>query len=119
MDNKQQSSKDYISKVLSVGEKTELEKIAFNATALSAIKKIFLFGVYYNGVLEEDREPESNVNWALALFSQRNGLPDEHLGQFLRGKMEGIAMIEAAMAQIENFKPVIESPKEEKKNPAV
>lgn len=93
-----------LKEVLSEAEKTKLAQIAEDNTMKSALRKVLLFPIYYNGILEAGQDPDPTMNFALGLMGQSRNMPDDHLGRVLRGQMEGITMLEQGMTQIDKFK---------------
>jgi hypothetical protein len=105
-----------ISKVLSEAERTKLERLSEDTTTLSAIKKVLLFGIYYNGTLIKGEEPDATINFALGLSFNKTAT-NEQIGADLRACTEGIRLVESGFKQLESFKKIIE-PETSKENPA-
>lgn len=93
--------------VLSDAEKAKLALISEDEVTKAALRKVFLFGIYYNGIMEAGKDPEPTMNFALSLMGASRQLPNDQLGQVLRAQMEGISQVEAGFKQLDSFKPVI------------
>lgn len=106
--------KTKLEEVLSNIEKQKLTGIASDTTALSALRKLFLFGIYYNGVMKEGVDPDPTMNFALSIASVSRKMTNEEIGEVFRGQMEGISSVEAGFEQLMKFKP---QPPEEKSKP--
>ena len=106
-----------LDQILNDTEKAKLTRIAEDDISMSAIKKIFLFGIYYNGTLKAGENPEPTMNFALALMGQSRNYTDEHLGQVFRAQVEAISQLEAGFKELEKFK-IIKSADISKKNEA-
>lgn len=96
----------------------ETEKlIAFKEDKImfEAVKKYLLAYLYDQGVIRPDKSPKSNINWALQLAWDRNGVPrsDQELGQDLRAVTRGIQIIESGFIEMEQ----ISKPKDEEETP--
>lgn len=111
----QESRKVYES-VLSPVEISKVELLAQDDVLIGALKKILLFGAYYNGIMKKGETPNSLMNFALRIDEQ-NILTDAQVGAILRAKVEGIATVEGGFNVIESFKPFV-IPKKEEKNKA-
>lgn len=105
-----------IHQVLNEIEKGCLEKLAEDIVTINALKKIMLFGVYFNGTLKPGEDPKPTMNFATRI-DEHNIMPNELLGQMLRAKTEGLITVELGFRELEKFKKADEKPKEEK-NPA-
>lgn len=95
---------DDLKTVLSEKEQAKLTKFADDELMMNAVKKVLLFGMYYNGTLKEGQKPEPTKNFLLGLMSQVRSVPDEHLGQVLRGQMEGLTILENGYLDLNLFK---------------
>lgn len=107
---------DAFDKFLSEEEKTLIASFYSNEKQREAVKKILLFGVYYNGILKKDEEANPLMNWALSLAMGKGDVSNEALGADLRASAEGIRAIENAYLQLKSFVKEKEIPKKE--NPA-
>lgn len=108
--------KNPLNAVLSDIEKLKLEQLSQDNITLGALRKVFLFGIYYNGTLKKGENPNPLLNFALSL-DKENVRTNEQLGAVLRAAQEGIWSIETAFKEIEQFKPT-ETPVKNEKNPA-
>ena len=102
--------------VLSPVEISKIELLAQDEVMLQALKKVLLFGVYYNGTMKKGEAPNSLMNFALRI-DEHNILTDAQVGAILRAKTEGVATVEGGFNVIESFKPFV-IPKKEGTNPA-
>ena len=113
--SKQINRKAY-EEVLSSIEISKLELLAQDEVMIKALKKVLLFGVYYNGTLKKGEDANPLMNFALRIDEQ-NILTDAQVGAILRAKTEGLATVEGGFGVIELFKPVIVEEKVIEKNP--
>lgn len=72
--------------------------------ALSALKKVLLYGVYYNGTLSENTDPNPSKNFAIqatmhAIQSDPN-ITNDKLGQGIRASVEAVRMIDLAFKEL-------------------
>lgn len=100
--------------VLSPVEISKIELLAQDDVLIGALKKVLLFGVYYNGVMMKGEAPNSLMNFALRI-DENSILTDAQVGAILRAKTEGIATVEGGFNVIDSFKPFA-IPKLEEKN---
>lgn len=83
----------------------EIAKIeAFNAdSAMSeAVHKVLLAGIYQHGTIKkgEKHDPLQNGAFSLAAMSTNNPIPDEVLGQHIRGMWAGVNALEVAFKSL-------------------
>lgn len=94
--------------ILSEREEIELRKLAENEITIGAIKKILLYGVYYNGIMEKGKNPNTSQNFATqaALFAIQSNpkINNEDLGRELRANVSAIRMLELGFKELEGFK---------------
>lgn len=101
--------------ILSDQEKAKLEAFAKDRTLFEAVRKVLLFGVYYNGTLRPGVKADPGKNFALQLpFANDGTISDELIGQDVRAAVRGIRLVEGAFKEFERFGP---TPKAEKKEP--
>lgn len=108
--------KNPLDQVLNEIEKDALGHLLDDKTTLNALKKVLLFGIYYNGTMKEGEDPQPFLNFALHIDTH-NVMTDEQLGRVLRAKTEGIVALELGFKELEQFKR-LEVATEEKKNTA-
>lgn len=94
-----------IEEILNDIEKASLAKLAEDLTTLNALKKLFLFGIYYNGTLKPGDDPKPLMNFATRIDEQ-NVMTDDQLGRVLRAKIEGLVTVELGFKELEKFKKV-------------
>ena len=104
---------------LSDHEKQSIEAFCNNKAMFNAVKKVILSGIYEQGTLKEDEEPSplENMAFHLASLSTKNPIPDEQLGQHIRGMWNGVNALEIGFKKLETFKQVKKGKPE--KNPAI
>ena len=94
----------------------EIEKIElFNQdeVLVEAVRKVMLQGIYSHGTLQQGVTPDPLKNGALALaaVSTNNPIPDEALGQHIRGVWAGLNALENAFQDLKRIKSnKVESP---------
>lgn len=93
--------------VLNELEQIEIQKFIENPTLKEAIRKILLFGIYYNGRLEAGKDADPLINFALARAMNRE-ISDEQLGRDMKISAESVIMVEDAFKQIDKFKIIKE-----------
>ncbi len=105
--------------ILSDHEKQSIEAFCNNKVMYNAVKKVILSGIYEQGTLKEDEEPNPDENAAfhLASLSIKNPIPDEILGQHIRGMWAGVNALVNAFDKLQSFKQVKKGKPE--KNPAI
>lgn len=87
----------------------EIEKIeAFckDTVLLEAVRKVMLQGIYTHGTLQKGVTPDPLQNGALSLasVSTTNPIPDEMLGQHIRGIWSGLNALENAFTSLTSIK---------------
>jgi len=102
--------------ILNEFETAQLEKLLDNPVLCEAIRKVFLFGIYYNGTIQKGLPADPTRNFTLALAFQKD-VSNEHLGADLRACTEAIRMVEMGFKELSRFKKEEEVKKEEP-NPA-
>lgn len=105
--------------MLSDHEKQSIEAFCNNKVMYNAVKKVILSGIYEQGTLKKDEEPNplENAAFHLASLSVQNPILDEILGQHIRGMFAGINSLEIGFKKLESFKQVKKGKPE--KNPAI
>jgi hypothetical protein len=106
-----------VENILSDVEKLRLQDFLNDQILVEAVRKVLLFGIYYNGTLKSGQEADSQMNFALGLVAAKADISNEELGADLRACAEGIRMVETGFKQLEKFKE-IKNDKPEEKNPA-
>lgn len=105
--------------MLSDNEKQSIEAFCNNKTMYNAVKKVILSGIYEQGTLKEDEDPNplENAAFHLASLSIKNPIPDEMVGQNVKAMFAGINALEVGFNKLESFKQVKKGKPE--KNPAI
>lgn len=97
--------------IMSDAEHLELERLNDNEILLSALKKIFLAGIYRNGTLKKDEDPDYTRNFAFGLSYDKSGQEfnrsNEDLGAILRANNEALRLLFVSFGEIEKFKKII------------
>jgi len=94
-------------------ELKELEGLTENPTLLSALKKVFLSGIYQNGTMnEEPMENQYMQNYAFSLsFDPKTGnefaRTNEDLGKALRAINEALRIMNISFQKIDKYKKVV------------
>jgi len=108
--------------ILNKEEELQLQKLLDNKNAMSALKKLFLQSIYYNGTLEKGVMPEPRRNFICQMLysedmSTEYAIDNERIGQKTRAVIEAIRLVEQSFREMELLKdnPAIEF---EVKNPA-
>lgn len=103
------SNKEFLDTILNDVEKAKLEVLSEDAGMITAIKKVLLAGIYYNGTLAAGAQPDATRNFALQLAVTADK-SNEQLGADLRGTAEGIIRLEQGFAAIDLYKPMKKAP---------
>ena len=108
--------KHVLDEVLSEAEKAQLESFCANPMMKDAVKKVLLFPIYHNGVMQKGKKEEPLNNFLLGFALNNIDKDDAVVGQELKIKAQAIRIIELAFMEIEGYEKV-EQPKA-KENPA-
>lgn len=83
-----------------------IEAFCKNETMFEAVKKVLLRDIYSRGVLEKGlvHDPQINGAFSLASLSLNNPIPDEQLGQHIRGMWAGISSLVNAYGELKKIK---------------
>jgi len=97
---------------LSKEEIVLVETFCKNKKMFEAVKKGLLAGIYSHGVIKAGYEfdPLQNGAFALASLAVSNPIPDEQLGQHIRGTWAGINALENALKELQKIKSEITEP---------
>ena len=94
--------------ILSDAEKAQLEAFNANPLMVEAVRKVLLFPIYTQGLLEKGSPSYPLSNWLLKIvFPDHPSQPkptDEQAGHDLKVKAEAIALIENFFTEIEVYK---------------
>ena len=100
-------------------EVLQIQGLLQNEFLKNAIKKVFLFEVYGQGVIDD--EIDTNINFAIQLVLNKDwtskNLSDEQVGKNLKNAIAGIQFVESGFLRLEKFNIVKEN-KPDKENPA-
>lgn len=91
-------------------EVAKIEQFCADEKMYDAVKKVLLAGIYTHGTIQKDfiPDPLQNGAFSLAQYSVGNPIPDEVLGQHIRGMWAGINAFKLAFDKLDDIK----SPKE-------
>ena len=98
-----------------------VEAFCTNTKMFEAVKKGLLAGIYSHGVVKAGLEhnPLQNGAFALVSLAVNNPIPDEQLGQHLRGVWAGINALDNAVKELMKIKGKKAEPVESPYNVAV
>lgn len=103
---------DYLTEL----EVASIEQFCANKTMYEAVRKVLLSGIYTDGTVQKGvkiPEPTMNGAFLLAGHALNNPIPDEMLGQHIRGMWAGVNALKNAFDKLEDIKtvtPAVESP---------
>lgn len=97
-------------------EVDRLEFIAKDEVAITALKKVILSAVYFDGTLIEEGIPDPLKNFCLAIAS-KPGIKNEDLGAEIKASLAAVQLLETGFKELEKFK-VQEAVKKDSKNQA-
>jgi len=86
--------------------KAKIEAFCADKEMYDAVKKVLLAGLYEHGTLKEGYTPNPLQNAAFSLASQavQNPIPDELLGQHIRGMWMGMNALELGFNRLDGIK---------------
>lgn len=102
-------------------EVSNIEAFCANEKMYNAVKKVILACIYDHGTIKKDEpkpDPLKNGAYHLASLAVKNPIPDEVLGQHIRGQFAGVNALELGFNELKTIKAVKEKSKEDE-NPAV
>lgn len=84
----------------------DIETFCTNERMFEAVRKGILAGLYSHGVVKAGfkHDPLQNGAFSLAAVSTNNPIPDEVLGQHIRGVWAGINALEVSLKALKNIK---------------
>lgn len=96
-------------------EISKIEQFCKDEEMFNAVRKVLLAGIYTHGTVQLGYTPDPLLNGAfgLASLAPNNPIPDEMLGQHIRGMWAGINALKNAidnLKSIKSEKKEIESP---------
>lgn len=96
-------------------EIAKIEAFCADKEMYEAVKKVILGGIYSHGVIEKGlkHNPLQNSAFSLASLAVSNPIPDEQLGQHIRGMWAGVNALENGFKQLRSINSkadVVESP---------
>lgn len=96
----------------------KIEAFMADAEMVEAVKRVLLAGIYSHGVVEKGfkHDPLQNGALSLAALSTNNPIPDEQLGQHIRGVWAGLNALENAFKNLSSVSSKVESPYTEENN---
>lgn len=93
-------------KYLTEIEIEKIENFCKDVVLLEAVRKVMLQGIYTHGTLQKGITPDPLKNGALSLAAVaiNNPIPDEALGQHIRGIWAGLNALENAFNDLKSIK---------------
>lgn len=90
----------------------KIEQFCKDEEMFNAVKSVLLAGIYTHGTLKKGFTPDPLINGALSLvhLSSANPVPDEVLGQHIRGVWEGLNALQNAIQNLKSIRADIKSP---------
>ena len=91
---------------LTDSEIVKIEQFCGDEVMFEAVKKVMLMGIYTHGTVQLGYTPDPLNNGALSLaaLSTNNPIPDEVLGQHIRGVWAGLNALENAIKELKKIK---------------
>ena len=102
-----------VRKLLTELELKKVEQIAGDEVAFSALKKVLLASVYFDGTIQKDVDSESQKNFALAIASEP-GITAEAAGNKLLNALAGVQLLEIGFKDLKRFAVLVIPPKNKK-----
>jgi len=95
-----------MTQILTEIEIEKVENFCKDEVLLGAVRKVMLQGIYTHGTIQHGVTPNPLQNGALALaaVSTNNPIPDEMLGQHIRGIWAGLNALENAFGELSKIK---------------
>ena len=93
-----------LKKVLTENEKQKLIALNKDEVSKSALKKLFLVELYYNGTLSDEAPANLLTNFTLSL-AVPSADSDEVVGKKLRARWEGINALQTGLDLLARFLP--------------
>lgn len=102
---------DYLTEL----EVEKIENFCKDEVLFEAVRKVMLQGIYTHGTVQKgvNINPLKNGAFGLASVAMNNPIPDEALGQHIRGMWAGLNALENAYTDLKSIKKdkdLIESP---------
>lgn len=84
----------------------KIETFCADKEMYEAVKRVLLQGIYTHGTIQAGYTPNplENGAFALASLSMQNPIPDEQLGQHIRGMWAGINALKNAFDKLDKVK---------------
>lgn len=91
-------------------EKAKIEAFCNDKEMFEAVRKVMLQGIYTHGTVGLEHTPDPLVNgaFALASLSVGNPIPNEQLGEHIRGMWAGVNALKNAMDTLQSIKTKVE-----------
>lgn len=86
-------------------EVAKIETFCKDQEMYDAVRKVILACIYSHGVVEKGlkHNPLQNGAFSLASLSVNNPIPDEQLGQHIRGMWAGVNALESGFKQLRSI----------------
>lgn len=85
-------------------EADSISQFVENPVLVSAVKKVLLSGIYFEGIIKEGEDNDPKQNFLLALSNK--DMPAELLGYELKARAEGIKLLEKGFQKLLRFQKV-------------
>lgn len=87
-------------------QKAKIEAFCADEEMFNAVRKVLLAGIYEHGTVQAGYEPNplENGAYSLAAIAVGNPIPDEVLGQHVRGQWAGINALKNALDRLTSIK---------------
>lgn len=87
-------------------EIAKIEAFCADKEMYAAVRKILLQGIYTHGTIQDGFTPDplQNAAFNLAALSITNPIPDEQLGQHIRGMWAGVNAMKNAFDSLDSIK---------------
>ena len=114
MDNTLQNKKT-LEAILSPQEISEIQMFLERPVLMEAVKKVLLYPIMYQGVLERGKAPDPGKNFLLQLvasqYTRQGMINNQSLGEDLRAKYEGMTVVMSAFEEIKSLAKVVKDEK--------
>lgn len=87
-------------------QKAKIEAFVKDEEMMGAVEKVLLAGIYEHGTIQEGHKPNplENAAFHLAAISVQNPIPNEILGQHIRGMWYGVNALKNGFDRLKAIK---------------
>ena len=105
---------------LSEAEKMKVEQFVNDLVMREAVRKVLLSGVYFDGIMEQDKPADPLKNFVIAAFTNQHSQlqTKEQWGNKMETIINAISLIETGFKELEKAKRVEPETKDKVINPA-